>query len=936
MITPEYVQQKPKLKEASLIPSLDYPDEFILVCKENGAALGITEIEKRLLEKINGEQTWGQILEEIIEERLAPLSALRKLTWDLHRYGFLHVTPFPAETLFEGWGYVGSRTFKGKMMIFPAVWKSLDSSLGNLLISPGFHILTLVLLIFGCWCNWEIGMHVEPLVISGSPAKALLVVLLSMAGSVILSFLFGIAVLRKANDKIPVRLFSDLRLPVPLLRLDGRRLQCMYARRAFHYAVSPWIGLLFISTLMILLSGLFHGLYGEWFFHIAAAAGSTVFLSALPWNSSLLSREVVYRLRKKTVLSTFFQSLRQVFFFFLYTRWPNRHQERLLLYWGGWGVCSSLILLKGISLAIRWGLPAVTIRLFQEDSSLVMISLFILCCFLAIVFLTAIISFFIWLCQSLFREIHLRFWPQKDKMIAAVLTAVILILSLLNGSDPVSELPWNWLFIVLFSVVFILMAGYAWIKGGMSRVPSIYGLLIVSVLYFQCSISFPCDFQSNTLWGLGIFVLLSDILYFAIAYKAGWLLLNTPVITVLAGNFILLTGCLNHAAYEDSYINYLLMVWGFAVINAGVVLRYALYKKAALGYLGKHVFPLALDDEYLVPNLLIQRLKEIFKIRQIKAPASSSQESLETFINQLKRQFGNEMVYAAWLNCLRSLPWTTARDLAGFFPRMVKSFALKQWDKHAIIELLNRVPVFSVMQRMEKEEGGGEISRLSNRVRFTVFEPGDRLIQQGEESGELFIIAEGNVAVIAEGVFGKQVIVTLGAGDFVGEIGFLAGGKRTATVQSLVPTLALCVHRRDVDSTMPRLFEILQKAKTGETWLQTVRQIPVLEEFSPGLRARVCLDSYPVEIESQVILSLEKPEYDHVIGVVVQGKGRYRYQEDERMLASGSYIGLRELFLGASMRGCLQSDEHLLLMWIDRQLFLDAAGELITPVELLE
>ncbi len=61
--------------------------------------------------------------------------------------------------------------------------------------------------------------------------------------------------------------------------------------------------------------------------------------------------------------------------------------------------------------------------------------------------------------------------------------------------------------------------------------------------------------------------------------------------------------------------------------------------------------------------------------------------------------------------------------------------------------------------------------------------PGEMIVREGDESDELFLVVTGSVHVSRTGRDGRELrLRTLRAGAIIGEIGFLTGGTRTATV----------------------------------------------------------------------------------------------------------------------------------------------------------
>jgi CRP-like cAMP-binding protein len=99
-------------------------------------------------------------------------------------------------------------------------------------------------------------------------------------------------------------------------------------------------------------------------------------------------------------------------------------------------------------------------------------------------------------------------------------------------------------------------------------------------------------------------------------------------------------------------------------------------------------------------------------------------------------------------------------------------------------ELLERVSLF---QRLEKRH----IRSLTRLVREQEYQPGQLMVQEGQSGLGLYIIAEGTAEVIR----GNQVLGTLGAGDFFGEMALLDDLPRTADVRASVPTRCLTLSK---------------------------------------------------------------------------------------------------------------------------------------------
>jgi CRP-like cAMP-binding protein len=74
---------------------------------------------------------------------------------------------------------------------------------------------------------------------------------------------------------------------------------------------------------------------------------------------------------------------------------------------------------------------------------------------------------------------------------------------------------------------------------------------------------------------------------------------------------------------------------------------------------------------------------------------------------------------------------------------------------------------------------------LLRSVGVEPFVPDQVLIKAGDPGDCFFILVEGDVAVQTTSMFGTRTVATIRAGSVFGEIAFLDGGKRTATVRAL-------------------------------------------------------------------------------------------------------------------------------------------------------
>jgi CRP-like cAMP-binding protein len=112
-------------------------------------------------------------------------------------------------------------------------------------------------------------------------------------------------------------------------------------------------------------------------------------------------------------------------------------------------------------------------------------------------------------------------------------------------------------------------------------------------------------------------------------------------------------------------------------------------------------------------------------------------------------------------------------------------------------DLLNRVNLFASL-------GGIPLSAIADRAVEVEFPAGRPIVRQGEVGTGFFLIVSGGGRVTRDG----NVIATLKAGDFFGEMSLLDQMPRVATVTAEGPTVCLGVASWDFDRLLeeqPRL-----------------------------------------------------------------------------------------------------------------------------------
>ena len=117
---------------------------------------------------------------------------------------------------------------------------------------------------------------------------------------------------------------------------------------------------------------------------------------------------------------------------------------------------------------------------------------------------------------------------------------------------------------------------------------------------------------------------------------------------------------------------------------------------------------------------------------------------------------------------------------------------------------LDEAPLFASLPDDAKRE-------LAEYLNESEVQGGKHLVDQGDESYNLFVILSGKAEVYKDG----KSVAELGPGDFFGEMGTVGHAPRSATVVSQKRTRLLTLGARDVQrlkDSAPAVLEQLERA----------------------------------------------------------------------------------------------------------------------------
>jgi cAMP-dependent protein kinase regulator len=110
--------------------------------------------------------------------------------------------------------------------------------------------------------------------------------------------------------------------------------------------------------------------------------------------------------------------------------------------------------------------------------------------------------------------------------------------------------------------------------------------------------------------------------------------------------------------------------------------------------------------------------------------------------------------------------------------------------RRMVANLVRTSPVLLIVHPSER-------TALVERFETRVFEKGEKLIAEGQETAGLHLIASGEVAIVGHDEGESVVIATLGVGETVGEVALVLRRHANADVVAVHPTVTLFLPREE-------------------------------------------------------------------------------------------------------------------------------------------
>lgn len=187
-----------------------------------------------------------------------------------------------------------------------------------------------------------------------------------------------------------------------------------------------------------------------------------------------------------------------------------------------------------------------------------------------------------------------------------------------------------------------------------------------------------------------------------------------------------------------------------------------------------------------------EKIDDLFKAPSFESEAEPSPEKMDYFFADTS--FDEEP--------LGSVPLSEAQEPAEFEgqtePAASDVFLNGEEPVSRIPEFLSSLPEY-------------EARELVGSIKSQLFSPGQRIIEEGDSGDSIFLIKSGQADVVAH-ILGKEIeLATLSVGDVFGEVAFLTGRPRTASVIAIDKLEVIEFDRVILEEMFEKYPDILKK-----------------------------------------------------------------------------------------------------------------------------
>jgi CRP-like cAMP-binding protein len=196
------------------------------------------------------------------------------------------------------------------------------------------------------------------------------------------------------------------------------------------------------------------------------------------------------------------------------------------------------------------------------------------------------------------------------------------------------------------------------------------------------------------------------------------------------------------------------------------------------------------------------------------------------------------------------------------------------------------------------------LEALVEHLVLELLEPGQQLFREGEPGDALYVVVEGEVAVLSEGP-PRVETQRLGPGSFIGEVALLTDQARSSTVISVTPSELLRIDRVTLSNVLDERGDMLRavlrfvRDRLIDRWMTTS---PLFRPFDDAQRAELASRFVFLEIDAgtQLLGAGMHPD-----GLYIVLAGQFAVRRGSRGVATlgpGDLIGETALLSGEPFR----------------------------------
>ena len=235
-------------------------------------------------------------------------------------------------------------------------------------------------------------------------------------------------------------------------------------------------------------------------------------------------------------------------------------------------------------------------------------------------------------------------------------------------------------------------------------------------------------------------------------------------------------------------------------------------------------------------------------------------------------------------------------------------------------EVLARTPLFSDLS-------AASMGRIIGACELVELGQGETLFREGDVGTELFVVADGEVAVVSEGPPRMQ-LSTLAENDFFGEVAVVTNQPRNATIEATQPTTLLSIERDtfgDLIDEEPGVLPVLLRFLRDRLVDKLVKTSALFAPFGGVERDHLASRFRFLEVESDAVL-IEQGSRSDGLYVILAGQAEVQRNDgdDTRRLATigpGDLAGEMSLIANADAVATVRTTSKSLMLQMPAETF---------------